>query len=46
MGSYGPRIMKCDIDGDGVIDMSDFETLKGIRSQRYNTFFKTHGYLK
>lgn len=36
----------CDVNGDGNIDMDDFKTLSDIRTQRYNTYFKTHGYLK
>ncbi|MBO4878562.1 MAG: M4 family metallopeptidase [Ruminococcus sp.] len=36
----------CDINGDGKVDLDDFDELRAIRTQRYNTFFKTHGYLK
>jgi len=40
------RDAACDINGDGVIDMKDFDSLRAIRTQRYSNFFKVHGYLK
>ncbi len=46
--SYDLELQKAasDINGDGKVDLDDFDELRAIRTQRYNTFFKTHGYLK